>query len=177
MKRIRDKTFCFGVQLEPNPRTWHTSRIHGAGCNSEELRGISYVRIPTFIAWETSNDKFTIPEPVLAIASKRRVTHYPKVSEKKNKCALTSSNNQTRVLLQAQTTKQRCSYELKRIYICGVHLRLLPQTSPGGTYPPSPSLLVLVRLLPWVNLGLYLYLYLFYCACMFNSHKICAQKW
>ena len=149
----------------------------GRGATPKSCMGFRMSEFPPLLPREMSNGKFTIPELVLAIASKRRVTHYPKVSEKKNKCALTSSNNQTRVLLQAQTTKQRCSYELKRIHICGVHLRLLPQTSPGGTCLPSPSLLVLVRLLPWVNLGLYLYLYLFYCAFMFNSHKICAQKW
>jgi len=40
----------------------------------------SYVRIPTFFAQETSNDKFTIPKPVLPIASKRRVTCYPRVT-------------------------------------------------------------------------------------------------
>ena len=149
----------------------------GRGATPKSCMGFRMSEFPPLLPREMSNGKFTIPEPVLAIASKRRVTHYPKVTEKKNKCALTSSNNQTRVLLQAQTTKQRCSYELKRIYICGVHLRLLPQTSPGGTCLRSPSLLVLVRLLLWVNLGLYLYLYLFYCAYMFNSHKICAQKW
>ena len=38
---------------------------------------------------------------------------------------------------------------------------------------PSLFLFVLVRLLPWDDLGLYLYLYLFYCACIFNSFKIC----
>ena len=67
---------------------------------------------------------------------------------------------------------------LKRIYIYirGVHLGLLPQTSLGGTCLPSPSLslLVLVRLLPWDDLGFHLYIYLFYRACMFNSCWICA---
>ena len=123
---------------------------------------------------ETSNDRFAIPKPVLLIASERQVTHYPRVIKKKNKGALTRSNNQTRVLLRAQTIKQGYSYELKRIYICGVHLGILPQTSPGGTCFPSLSLLVLVRLLPRGDLGLYLYLYLFYRACMLNSRRICA---
>ena len=54
---------------------------------------------------------------ILPIASKRRVTHYHRVTKKKNKGALTSSNKQTKVLLWAQTSKQGCSYELKRIYI------------------------------------------------------------
>ena len=39
-----------------------------------------YVRIPTFVAWEMSNDRFTILESILPIASKRRVTHYPRVT-------------------------------------------------------------------------------------------------
>ena len=42
------------------------------------------------------------------------------------------------------------------IYICGVHLGLLPQTSLGDTCLPYLSLLVLVRLLPRDDLGLYL---------------------
>ena len=62
------------------------------------------------------------------------------------------------------------------IYICGVHLGLLPQTSLGDTCLPSLSLLVLVRLLPRDDLGLYLSLYLFYHACKFNSRRICARN-
>ena len=86
----------------------HTTHIiHGVGYNSEELHGISYVQIPTFVAREMRTDRFAIPEHVLPIASKRRVTHYPRVTKKKNKGALTSSNNPTRVLLQAQTIKQK----------------------------------------------------------------------
>ena len=45
-----------------------------------------------------SNDRFTILEPVLPIASKRRVTHYVRVTIKENKGAFASSNTQTRVL-------------------------------------------------------------------------------
>ena len=81
-----------------------------------------------------------------------------------------------KVLLQAQTNKRGCSYKLKSIYICGVHLGLLPQTSLGGTCLPSLSLPTLVRHLPWVDLGLYLYLYLFYRTCMFNSRRICGRN-
>ena len=40
IKRIRDKTFCFDIWLGPNPRTRHTSCIHGEECNSGELCGI-----------------------------------------------------------------------------------------------------------------------------------------
>ena len=47
-KGKRDKEFCFDVRLEPNPRSLETTRIHGVGCNSEELHGIR----------ETSDDMF-----------------------------------------------------------------------------------------------------------------------
>jgi len=124
IKRIRDRTFCSDIHLGPNPRTWHTSRIHRAGCIFERLRQILYVQIPTFVVWETINDKFAIPLPILPIASKRRVTHYPRVSKKKNKGALTSSNNQKRCSYKLKQTKKGCSYKLKRIHICGVHLGL-----------------------------------------------------
>ena len=73
-----------------------------------------------------------------------------------------------------QPNKQGCSCELKRIYICGVHLGLLPQTSLGGLRllsSSSLSLPILVRVLPRGNLGLYL----FYCGCIFNSLGIYAQ--
>ena len=40
---------------------------------------------------------------------------------------------------------------------------------------PSPSLFVLVRLLPQDDLSLYLYLRIFYCACIFNFLEIYAQ--
>ena len=50
--------------------------------------------------------------------------------------------------LQPSTKQIRFSYELKMIYIYGVHLGLLPQTSPGG-----------LRL--WAILVFYLNLYLF----------------
>ena len=93
IKIISDKTFCFDVWPGPNLWKWHTSHIHRVGCNSEELCGISYVWIPTYVAQETRNDRFVILESILPIASKRRVTHYPRVTKKK---------------------KQRCSYKLKQ---------------------------------------------------------------
>ena len=54
-----------------------------------------YVQISTFIAWEMSNDRFTILE-------------HARVTKKKK---------QTKVLMQAQINKQGCSCEHKRIYI------------------------------------------------------------
>ena len=56
---------------------------HRAYIGEVQLRRVtwdSYVRIPTFVARETSNDRFTIPEPVFPIANKRQVTHYPRVT-------------------------------------------------------------------------------------------------
>ena len=139
----------------------------------------SYVWILTFVARVTSNDRFTTAKPVLLIASKMQVTHYPRVTKNKNKGAFTSSNKQTSVLLWAQTNMGALTslkgYIYIYIYICGVSLECLPQTSSSGTCFPSLSLPVLVRLLPWGDLGLYLYFYLFYRACMFNFHRICGE--
>ena len=46
---IKDKTFCFDVQLRPNPRTWHTTRIHMARCNSAKLREICMFKFPPLL--------------------------------------------------------------------------------------------------------------------------------
>ena len=97
-----------------------------------------------------SNDRFTIPKPILPIASKRQVTHYPKVTKKKNKGALTSLNNQTRALLRAQTNKRECSYKLKRIYIY-IYIYISMVSIWGSC----------LKLL-WVVLVFYLLLYLFW---------------
>ena len=72
-----------------------------------------------------SKNKFTIQETDLPIASKRRVTHYPRVTKKENQTwPMASTINQVnKVLLRA-----------KMIHICGVHLGLLPQTFLGGSY-------------------------------------------
>ena len=138
-----------------------------------------YVQISTFIAWEMSNDRFTILE-------------HARVTKKKK---------QTKVLMQAQINKQGCSCEHKRIYIyiyiyiCDVHLGLLPQTSSSGTCLPSLSLPILVRLLPacLIIVGyvceicmICLHVQLSkdmctnsvlygICAYIFNSWRICAQ--
>ena len=83
-----------------------------------------------------------------------------------------------------QPNKKRCSHDLK-IYICGVHLGLLPRTSSGGLRLLSSFFIsissILVRLLPLNYFHLYLHLYLFYfdlCGvfiCIFNFQGICAQ--
>ena len=75
-----------------------------------------------------------------------------------------------------QPNKQRTFTSLKRyislVSIWGSCLKLLRV---DNTCLLSPSLLVLVRLLPRDDLGLYLCLYFFYCAYIFNSLGICAQ--
>ena len=57
----------------------------------------SYVRIPIFVTREISNNRFIILEPILLIASKRWVTHYPRVTkkEKKKKRPMAITINQT----------------------------------------------------------------------------------
>ena len=110
-----------------------------------------YIRSPTFVTWETSNDSFTIPKPILPLVSKSQVTHYPRVTKRKKE------------------KKQGCSCELtqqitKGYSLSGVHLWLLPQTSSSDLFLLSSSLLSLpcwVRLSPRVGLGLFLYHYLY----------------
>ena len=116
----------------------------------------SYVRSPTFVAQETSNYRFIMPWLILPLASKWWVTHYPIVTKKKKKRK--KKKEQTRVLfeLTQQTTK---GYSL-----CGIHPRLLPQTSLGDLLLLSSSFLplpFLVRLFPQVDLGLFLYHFLY----------------
>ena len=106
----------------------------------------SYAWSPTFVAWEMSNDMFTILEPVLPLDS-LSLSHLKRKKE----------------------NKQRCFYELtqqttKGYGLCGVHPGLLSQTSPGDLLLLPSSLLsipFLVRLLPWLDLGLFLYHYLY----------------
>ena len=132
--------------------TTHITHTWG-GVQLRRVAWDSYVWNPTFVAQETSNDRFTIPEPVLPLASKWQVTRYPRVTKKKKK----------------KKYKQGCSYELtqqttKGYSLCGVRLGLLPQTSPSDLFLLSSSLLsqpFLVRLLPRVDLGLLLYYYLY----------------
>ena len=51
-------------------------------------------------AQERSNDRVTILEPIFPIASKRRVTHYPRVTKKETQTRLTAITiNQTNKLL------------------------------------------------------------------------------
>ena len=66
------------MRMAYNMHTWGRVQLHRVVWDS-------YVLTPTFVAWETSNEKFTILELVLPITSKSQVTHYPRVTKKKNK--------------------------------------------------------------------------------------------
>ena len=176
IKRIRDKTFCFNVQLGSNLCTRHTSRIHGAGCNSKSCVGFRTFELPPLLLEKQATTNSLSQNMFCQLQAKGEWL-----------TILESLKRKTKVLLRAQTIKRgcsyelkksnkRCSYELKRIYICGVYLGFLPQTSLGGTCLLSPSLPVLVRLLPRVDLGVCLYPYLFYHAYMFSSCRICERN-
>ena len=123
-KREKKKRFCFDIQLEPNPRIWQTTRLHGAGCNSTELHGICMSKVPQVLLGKRVTTNSLSKNLVFQFSGKRRVTHYLWVTKKeKQTWPMASTINQTnKVLLQA-----------KRIHICGVHLGHLPQTSLGGS--------------------------------------------
>ena len=155
IKRIRDKTFCFDVRFRPNPCTRHTSHIHGVGCNSGELCGISISEVPHLLLRKQAMIGSLSQNPFCHLqANSEWLTILESLKKKKEK----KKKKQTRALfeLTQQTTK---GYGL-----CGAHLGLLPQTYPGDLFLLSSSLLslsFLVRLLPWVGLSLFLYHYLY----------------
>ena len=75
-----DSWVLFQCMARAQPtHTTHIMHTWG-GVQLQRVAWDLYVRIPTFVAREMSNDKFTILEPVLPISSKRRVTHYPRVT-------------------------------------------------------------------------------------------------
>ena len=160
IKRIRDKTFYFDVRLEPNPHAWHTSCIHGAGCNSEKLRGIRRSEVSPLLLGKWA---------MTCSLSQKLFCHL-------------QANGEWLTILESlkknKENKQGCSYELtqqttKGYSLCGVHLGLLPQTSSGDLFLLSSSLLslpFLERLLPWVDLVLFLYHYLY----LFSTVPACS---
>ena len=64
----------------------------GQGATPQSCVGF-YIQIPTFVTQEMSNGRFTIEELVLPIASKRRVTHYLRVTKKRKKNMANSLNH------------------------------------------------------------------------------------
>ena len=103
-KRIRDNVLFWRMaQAQPmhttnNTCTWGRMSLHRVAWDS-------YVRSATFVTWEMSNDRFTIPELVLPIVRKRHVTHYQRVTKRKNKHGQWSqaSTKQNKLLLRAKS--------------------------------------------------------------------------
>ena len=128
INRIRDKKICFDVWLGHNPHTRHTSRIHGARCNFEELRGTS--------------DMSEVPPLLLG---KRAMTS----SLSQSLFYHLQVNGKWLTILESLKEKEKCcSYELthhttKGYSLCGVHPGLLPQTSLGDLFLLSSSFLSL----------------------------------
>ena len=144
IKIIREKTFCFDVRLihaqvhAYNTYTWG---------KAAESRGIRMSKSPPLLLRNWA---------MMGLLSQNLFCQF-------------QAKGEWLTILESlkKKNKQRCSYELKMIYICGVNLGLLPQTSLCGLRllsSPSLYLPILMRLLPWGDLGLYLYL--FYRACM-----------
>ena len=164
IKRIRDKTFCFDVRFRPNPCTRHTSHIHGVGCNSGELCGISISEVPHLLLRKQAMIGSLSQNPFCHLqANSEWLTILESLKKKKEK----KKKKQTRALFEL--TQQT----IKGYGLCGAHLGLLPQTY---------LLHFFLYLFLW---GSCLWLTLvsfavsistfFYHACMFNSRRICAR--
>ena len=134
IKRIRDNTFCFNIRLRLNPCTLQTR------CNSVELHGIRMSEVPPLLLGKWVRIGSLSQNLFCQLQAKGKWLTILESLKKKNKHGQWP---------QPLTKQTRCSYELKWIYIYGVHLGLLPQTSLGG-------------LCLWVILFLCLHLYLFY---------------
>ena len=82
IKRIRDKTFCFDIRLELNPRIWQTIHIHGVRFNSKELWGIHTPKVPRVLLGKRATIGSLSQNLVCQFSSKIRVTQYPRVTKK-----------------------------------------------------------------------------------------------
>ena len=103
IKRIRAKTFCFDIWLRPNLHTRHTSRIHGAGCNSEEFHGIHMLEFLPLLLWKRATTGSLSQNLFCQLQAKGEWL-----------TILESLKRKIKVLLWAQTIKQGCFYELKQ---------------------------------------------------------------
>ena len=103
IKRKKDKTFCFDVQLRPNQCTWQTC-IHEARCKTQKLCGIRLSKVPRLLLEKRVTTCSQYKSLVCRLLNKRWLTHYPKVTKKEKQTWPTSSNiNPTnKVLLWAR---------------------------------------------------------------------------
>ena len=123
IKRIRDKIFCFDIRLGPNPRIQQITRIHQVGCNSTKLREIRMSEVPQVLLEKRATTGSLSKNLFCQLQAKGKWLTILESLKKENKHGQWP---------QPSTKRTRCSYKLKRIYICGVHLGLLTQTFPGG---------------------------------------------
>ena len=147
IKRIRDNIF-FRCMARAQP-THMAYNMHTWG--RVQLRRVAwdlYVQIPTFVAREKSNNKFTILEPVLLIASKRWVSYYPRVSKKEKQTRPTSVivNQTNKVLLRVvKDTFLWCPSEA----LASIFFGLLALGWPWYPSLPLPLPLCLHIQFPW----------------------------
>ena len=149
IKRIRDKTFCFDVRFRPNPCTRHTSHIHGVGCNSGELCGISISEVPHLLLRKQAMIGSLSQNPFCHLqANSEWLTILESLKKKKEK----KKKKTNKGTLWANPTNNK---------------RIWPLWCPSGALASnlSSSLLALpflVRLLPLVDFSLFRCLYLYF---------------
>ena len=158
-------------------RTQHTSCLHRARCNSEELLRIQMSEFPPLLLRKQATIGSLSQNLFCQLQAKGKWLTILE-SQKKERGALRSLNKQTKVLLLAQTNKQGCSYEFRRIYIYLWCPSGALASNFSRWYLSSISISTcfgeaLASGWPW---SLSLSLYLFYHACKFNSHRICARN-
>ena len=138
IKRIRGKTFCFNVQLRPNPRTQHTKCIHRAGCNSIESRGIRMSEFPPLLLRKRATTSPLSQNLFCQLQAKGEWLIILESLKRKNKQGQRPqpSTKKIKGLLRAQTTKpKRVLLRSWKIYICGVHLGALASNFSGWLAP------------------------------------------
>ena len=107
IKIIRDKTFCFDVWLGPNPHKWHTSRIHGASCNFEELRGIRMFEVPPLFLGKRTMTGSLSQNLLFHLQANGKWLTILDLLKKKNKKTNKKTNKQTKTKTKKQKTKQK----------------------------------------------------------------------
>ena len=110
------------MHMTNNKHTWGGVQLHIVAWDL-------YNRNPTSVTRATSNDRFTIQEPILPIASKRWVTHYPRVTKKEKETWPTAStiNPKNKALL-------RVKGYISVVSIWGFWLKLLRMALASGWF-------------------------------------------